>query len=159
MNQLILLISIVAISFNLKAQSGKQETAFLGNDTVEVVFFNDEVNPIPTSMQIEAKIVGVSKATSCGVMASSGTLKVRLIHSNEPLYTDSVMYIVVNCLSLSESRLMGLKFTAKVRPLILDKTDYYQPILNKFDSGGKPFYWLPGSFVNQLNEMLDKKQN
>ena len=123
------------------------------HDDIEIEYF-DNNNTLPKRMEITGEIVGITTGTSCGIFLSSGTLKIR---SREGVvgYSDSIIYIVVPCLSKGES-IIGNVVSLTVLALYVNNTECYKPIYNKFDSNGTPFYWLNQAERKKFYQQLNK---
>jgi hypothetical protein len=124
---------------------------FFANDTLEVVYFAS--NKKSETLKIQAKILDYTPSSSCGILYSSGTIKVEL--TTNYINGDSIIYIVVPCLNY-DSTIISKYIEINILPLKKKDNRIIYPIINKFDSGGLPFYFIEMDqrkiFQNQLEK-------
>jgi len=116
-------------------------------DTINPVCFS-ETSSFPEELSVCGQVIDV---TSCinGVISSSGTIKMSVIKANEN-YPDSIIYIVFRCCE-NANDLIGKNIEFSVKGLFAKDLDQFPLILNKFNSGSLPFYYLCNNEENKIS--------
>jgi hypothetical protein len=111
-----------------------------GVDSIDVVYFSKK-DKLPYDLLVLGKIIDASSAAPCGtIFQFSRTIKVE-IKKTDKSYPYTLIYIVVPCLNENRDSLIGKEI--KVNAKALFKNNENVPlILNRFSSGGVPFYWV-----------------
>jgi hypothetical protein len=138
----LLTLTFIALGVNLDAQEQieiKRGFSF-GVDSIDVVYFSKK-DKLPYDLLVLGKIIDVSSAAPCGtIFQFSRTIKVE-IKKTDKSYPYALIYIVVPCLNENRDSLIGKEI--KVNAKALFKNNENVPlILNRFPSGGVPFYWV-----------------
>jgi hypothetical protein len=127
-------------SLNAQEQIKIKKGFSFGVDSVDIVYFSKK-DKLPYDLLVLGKIIDVSSSAPCGsIFQFSRTIKVEIKKTNK-LYPYALIYIVVPCLNENRDSLIGKVISINVKALF--KNNKKVPlILNRFSSGGVPFYWV-----------------
>ena len=136
-----LIKTLTVISFLLlsyKTLYSQRRNGFFFGDTVSIQYFSDTTIGFPKEILIIGKITDFSAGPSCGVIAGSGVLKLLLLNRITG-YNHEFIYLVVPCFSGGKEFINKMIFVS-AKALYKNDPNCYNPVLNKFDSNGIPFY-------------------
>ena len=122
--------------------------------THPVVFGNDN-DGFPSVLTVGGKIIEVDDdEPACGVLATAGTLKVKLENPGT-LFEDGHVYLVVFCLEPgSGKKLKNRSIKIQAKKLTTYPYDFGVSVSNGFDSGGVPFYLATGGGFGELKKYI-----
>jgi hypothetical protein len=122
--------------------------------TYPVVFGNDN-DGFPTVLTVAGKIIDVDDdEPACGVLATAGTLKIKLENPGA-LFEDGHAYLVVFCLEPgSGKKLKNRSIKIQAKKLTKYPYDFTVSVSNGFDSAGVPFYLATGGGFGDLKKYL-----
>ena len=107
----------------------------------------------PDSILVSGEVVGYCNSYGCGVISSSGVLKLRV--DKNPRYHKKYMYIVVPCLYFNDSLLGKPIKDLKVYAVTPNRYKTLSLIVNRYNSNGVPFYCAKDG--NLIIDKLSKK--
>lgn len=103
----------------------------------------DTLNTFSDSLLIKGRVVDYTYGPACGIVCSSGFLKINLLNKNR-FYAWQFIYVGVPCMTIDIAKKMSKKTTWVLRKISLnDKSCFWtEAPMNKFDTKGLPFYQL-----------------
>ncbi len=165
MNAFILKVLIISTFICLSvfsgfAQSEKQQkpdfaVGILGEKNK--ILYAKESDGLPKEIIAKGTIVDASvSGTYCGIVATGGTLKIKLDEKVKD-YDSDFLYVIVLCLAGEENKnLVGNHIEIKVKKMTEFPYDFGVRLANSIDSNGMPFYL---STVGGIGGLLKQLEN
>ena len=152
-----LLIAVVALlNVSILAQSkedqGKvQKHSFYSRN--RPIIFGAGGDGFPSDFSVSGKIIGVSDGEpACGVLATAGTLRIKLEKPHSS-FKKGVVHLVVFCFNeKSRKILMNKSISINAKKIVNNPFDFDVSTANDFDSEGEPFYLSVGGGFGELRK-------